>query len=253
MTFVHGLPLIQRQNTIECSLFAQEIANYQHNPFTEQVEWTQAYVLALTNLGWLVEDLDFTQYDITTENVSVSKIVIEILSKIASGQELDIAADALEALRQLPEDADGAKLWESTSHDPTKGNFHIGTATWADGYVQLNPAALHVLSSETMKRILWFSFTRGNATISTAGTTMLFDVSLYSQVAADVKARLGNDIRNYVKEVPTTPPTQGVRRETGEAIRGNGADALPRFAMKPSVTSRRGPVMKPSVTTTASA
>ncbi|MFC0514511.1 hypothetical protein ACFFGT_09875 [Mucilaginibacter angelicae] len=197
-SFVAGLTITHKEDTLNSTLLAQLAANKAFNREEQTKEWYGKYHEVLENVGWVISAFQFTEYETSASSFTVEKVVIEILTAIATQSEILIAIKMLEALKNASADSKPFKIWDSSSHDAVNGNFQIGTCLESDGNVAMSLGAFHFKATEVKSTFLWFNYARTSIKLYKGAQQVVLNEQIYSVVRKMIIEKLGNNAVNYV-------------------------------------------------------
>ena len=81
-SFVEGVTAEGREAIINASLLAQLVAKKKVPDFDDTESWYQAYFEALSNLGWVIQQRDFAEYQEKTTNFETHKAVLALAAAL---------------------------------------------------------------------------------------------------------------------------------------------------------------------------
>ena len=199
VSFVAGVPFEHKQDTLDSTLLAQLAASARFDREKQTEDWYKFYRTVLENVGWVIQEFEFTDYRDLGNEFTAEKVVLKILEAIATGNDLAIVAATIEALNSLDKDAPAFKVFETESYAQRRGNFQIAVASESDGVVVLKIGAFYFVASEDIVRILWFRFKTAQTKFYKASQVLNLDDRVYSKVRQAVIEKLGNRAITFVK------------------------------------------------------
>jgi hypothetical protein len=201
VSFVAGVKLLHKQDTLNSTLLAQLAANAKYDREKQTVEWYGWYRTVLENVGWVLQSFDFTRYQASGMEFTADKVVLEILSAIATGNDLAVVTATMDALNKLGADDPAVRLFETQSHSAQRGSFQISGASESDGVVVLKIGAFYFSTSEDVTRVLWFKFKSAQTQMYKGSQVMNLDDQVYEQVRQAVLDKLGDKAVTFVKNL----------------------------------------------------
>lgn len=201
VSFVNNVPEKQRVDVLNSSLFAQLAANKQHDPYNDTENWYKFYTKVLRNIGWVIQDFEFTEYKTSERDFKLSQLTLQILSGLVGGKAeiMKVLQDTLDGLAKDPE---GVSLFGSKSSSANKGKFLIAPCA-VDSGNQVTVALLGLHFEATKKAENFFFFTWKSSDIklwvSTQACTLNED--LYEQVRKDIRQKLGDKAKTNVLKI----------------------------------------------------
>ena len=79
------------------------------------MQWYQYYRTVLENIGWVVQEFDFDRFNASGSQFTVDKAVLDILAAVATGDELAVAQQTIQAMKSLDAGDGRLVLFESSS------------------------------------------------------------------------------------------------------------------------------------------
>jgi hypothetical protein len=202
VSFVAGVSPQSQRDALNSTLLAQLAANQKYNRETDTVNWYSFYKTVLENVGWVVQDFNFTKLSSSGANFSMDKAVLDLIAAIASGGD-DIAAmqATLDALRALPTSDGRLVLFDSSSHSASRGNFQIGVASEWGGVLAMRIGAFYFSTTQNVTNVLWFNFSSSSTDMYKGGQGMSLNKQIYMQVRAAIVQKLGDKAQRFVKNL----------------------------------------------------
>lgn len=201
VSFVGGLSKTHQSDVLNSTLLAQLAANKKYDRESQTKEWYGFYRNVLENVGWVIQEFDFTKFNDNSASFSVDEVVIKLLAAIATQNDIAVVAETIEAMKALGSDDGRVKLFDHNSTNLQKGNFQIGVANDADGVVVMKMAAFYFNTDQSVTNVLWFRFQSANTSMYQSKQVINLDNDVYAQVRADVIAKLGDNARKFVAEI----------------------------------------------------
>ena len=87
VSFVSGVPALQKADVLNSTLLAQLAANKKYDRENETIEWYHFYTKILENLGWVLQGFKFAKYVSGTGTFTMDKAVLDILKVVATGNQ----------------------------------------------------------------------------------------------------------------------------------------------------------------------
>ncbi|MGE0131452.1 MAG: hypothetical protein AB7U82_25500 [Blastocatellales bacterium] len=205
-SFVAGMGRRNKKDVLNSTLLAQLAANRRHDRERDTENWYRWYRTVLENVGWVLQDFSFSRFSAGGTEFSVDEAIIDVLRAIATGDEMAVARETLQAVKNLSNNDGRLVLFEQSSHSLRSGNFQIMAASETDGVVAMRIGTFYFTSSEDVTKLLWFRFTDSSATIYKGVQTIVLDEDVYSEVRDDVVDRLGDNAERFVKDLDIGTP-----------------------------------------------
>jgi hypothetical protein len=122
-------------------------------------------------------------------------------------------------VKALRDDSGALVIFERNSHDVTNGNFMIQPVGVSPaGVLTMTLGSFLFRSTETVTKVLWFSFRGGpNTKVAINRNTLVLNQQVYDQVRDVVLSRIISRITDYVRTVPLLEEPQPGPQPTGLA------------------------------------
>lgn len=201
MSFVAGVNQQHQSDILNSTLLAALAANKKHDRETNAQEWYKFYTYILENIGWVVQQFEFTKFSAGGGSFTCDKAVIDILTAIAAGPTAAVVITTINSMKNLSGSDDRLVLFERESHNLHQGNFQISAAKEDGGVVSMLTAGFEFKSAQDIKRILWFSWETSSSNLYHGTQTMTLNNDVYGQIRNDIIAKLGDRASIFVHEI----------------------------------------------------
>ena len=128
VSFTAKLTGQHKQDVLYSTLLAQLAANKKHNRFDDSKQWYEYYTDVLGNLGWVMQNFHFDEYESHQADFKISQVTLELLSAMIGG-EAELLAVVKATLDSLAKSSEGITLFGSSSSSGKSGNFQIMPCT----------------------------------------------------------------------------------------------------------------------------
>ncbi|EMJ5851789.1 hypothetical protein R5P12_003512 [Klebsiella aerogenes] len=199
ISFTDKLSGVQKSDVQNSTLLAQLHADHVADRYKDPVSWYKKYVTVLEKVGWNLSSFAFDEYTSSDLTISLDKVVLEIVSAIASMNEIAILKATLGALSSLGDDSKPMKIWDSNSRNERNGNFQIMPVDIGnDGSIVMILSCLYFYSQDSRSRFLWFTWGSNDISINANAHRVVLNESVYSQVRDNVVEKLGLNAKDFV-------------------------------------------------------
>jgi hypothetical protein len=199
--FVAGMSAGLRSDVLMSCLLAQLAATKRFDRFSQPDEWYKLYKEVLENVGWVIQSYDFTRFESSGGDYSVSADVIRALLAICTGNEAALVQAAIDNLKKLSDSDERVVLFERRSHSDHQGNFQICAAAESGGLAVMKFAGFKFDSEQRATRVLFFRFSSAKASFFKGAQTVVLNNEVYSYVRNSVIQKLGANAQQYVKDI----------------------------------------------------
>lgn len=201
VTFGPGVSALHKSDVLNSCLLAQLAANKKFDREKQTKEWYAFYRDIFEKLGWVLRGFDFTKYETSGADFTADKVILEILKAVATGNDLAVVAATMEALNSLGNGSDALKIFETSSHTASAGNFQISVATEQDDVVAMKIGAFFFQTTQTVTRVLWFRFSASSTLFYKGSQVGALDEKVYEQVREAVIEKLGTNAKKLVRDI----------------------------------------------------
>lgn len=201
VSFVEGLSKKKQQDVLNSTLLAQLAANRKHDRENDTVKWYKFYREVLENVGWVIQDFGFSKFNAGGSEFSVDKVVLDVLAAIATGNEMAIVTETINAVKNLSDGDNRLVLFERASHSLKKGNFQISVASESGGVILMKIGAFYFSTTENVTKVLWFRFSSQTADMYKGNQTINLNMDVYDEVRDDIIDKLGDKAERFVKQL----------------------------------------------------
>lgn len=201
VSFVNNVPSQQRTDVLNSSLLAQLAANKKHDPYNDTETWFKFYAKVMKNVGWVIQDFEFTAYKISEIDFKLSQLTLQILSGLVGGN-----AEIMKVLKgtvdSLAKDPGGVSLYSSKSTSANKGKFLIAPCA-VDSSRQVTVAllGLHFEAPQNEKNFFFFKWKSSSMRLWVSTQKCTLNEDLYQQVRDDIRQKLGDKANTNIHKL----------------------------------------------------
>jgi hypothetical protein len=204
-SFVTGVSAERREGIINSSLLAQLVAKKKVPDPTKIYEWYDAYFDVLTNIGWVVQDKSFAEYDENSENFEAHEAILAVATTLlgAGTTALAVVASALEALKKMDRDGPWITIFSRESQHARSARFQISLAEQdANGRFLVSLMAFGLEARSSITQVLFFKVRDNGATLRHYAGKVTINTLVLDGVRDAIKAKLSGQASDYVKALP---------------------------------------------------
>ncbi|KAK7023659.1 hypothetical protein VNI00_016628 [Paramarasmius palmivorus] len=196
MSFVEGLDLQNQQDVMNSCLLAQLAANKQFNKETQTEDWYKYYANVLETVGWVVRTFSFDKVDNAEQSGTVDALVIDIMSNVLSGKDLDLLKRAIEALKNSD---NGLRIFNSLAKSGQQASFSLGVCNQAsNGNVLFQIGYYYYSTNVDITNVLFFKFVDTTVNFSQGNQEMELNTEVYGTVREQVLEKLGKNASEFI-------------------------------------------------------
>jgi hypothetical protein len=159
-SFVKGVTAEGREAIINSSLLAQLVAKKKVPDFDDTEAWYRAYFEALGNLGWVIQQREFAEYQEKTTNFETHKAVLALATALlgpAPGA-LTLVTTTLNALHSMDESRPWITIFNQESRSGRTGRFQISLVNQeAEDQFLVSLLAVTLSARTAITQVLFFT------------------------------------------------------------------------------------------------
>jgi hypothetical protein len=198
LSFVAGVSGQERKDVLYSVQLAQRAASGAFDRFTEVRSWYRKYTEVLENLGWVGEQLVFSQFDQQEGELRMDQAALKVITAIATQNQLGVLKASVDALGSLAEDDHTIRLFDFHSSLESSGNFQLGSVQNANGALSMAVGAFYFHALDKRRRFLFFKWGYKRVHFWTAAQRMTLNAEFYAKRRDAVAAKLGLDRDDYL-------------------------------------------------------
>lgn len=201
VSFVSNVPSQQRVDVLNSCLLAQLAANKKHDPYNDSENWFKFYAKVMKNVGWVIQDFEFTDYKTSEIDFKLSQLTLQILSELVGGN-----AEIMKVLKgtvaSLAKDPGGASLYGSKSTSGNKGKLLIAPcAVDSSKQVTIALLGLHFEAPQNEENFFFFTWKSSSMKLWVSTQTCTLNEDLYQQVRDVIRQKLGDKAKTNIREL----------------------------------------------------
>ena len=198
-TFVDGVRGQHLFDVLNGALLAQLAANQRFDRENEPIPWTRFYSHVLENVGWVVPEFTFFGLVSQATRFSIDSKLLDVIKKIMTQRQVEIAQAGLEALEGLNGDDRRLTIFRRNSVDNKAGNFQFDSVGESSaGILSLKLCAFNFKTDESVTDVLWFRFNSGSTTLQATRTTLVLNDQVHDRLRQPILDKLGNRAKDFL-------------------------------------------------------
>jgi hypothetical protein len=197
-SFVAGMDDQLRADCLNSTLLAQLGANKKFDRFNDADNWYKFYVNVLENIGWVIQNFDFTAFSSGGADFSVNKELIAVLLAICTGDEAALVQTSVAAINSLGDSDNRVVLFERSSHNIHQGYFQICAAGQSGPNAVMKVGGFKFNASQNVTRVLFFRFSSASSSFFKGTETVVLNNDIYSRVRQQIVDKLGSAATTFV-------------------------------------------------------
>lgn len=202
--FTAGMTGQDKQDVEYITLAAQlnsDIKVPNNQSFEGTKAWFENYRTVMSNLGWIMS-FDWEKYEAASQGLTMDKVVLEILSAIASENGIAIAKAAIDAVESLKADDDRLKLFSNSTTSDEAGKFLLGLASKQDESISMAFGAFAMDFKTRDTSVLWFHWKSSDLKIYRDQKVATFNQHAYAAKAREVlEEKMQGHVETYAEDL----------------------------------------------------
>ena len=202
LSFVDGLTPLEREDVLYSVQLAHRTASQEFDRFSQTQSWYQRYIEVLQMLGWVAEQLAFTNYDQSEGELRMDKAALALITAIATQNQLAVLKQAVDALEKLADDNNAIRMFDFHTSADIGGNFQIGAVQKGqNGALSMALGSFYFRSQDARRKFLFFSWGKNEVNFWTAAQKMTLNTTLYAGGRDSVKRKIEKTFDAFIAEL----------------------------------------------------
>ncbi|MBL8518565.1 MAG: caspase family protein [Betaproteobacteria bacterium] len=204
VSFVEGVTAERRKDITNCCLFAQLVAKQEVGDPERVHDWYASYFRALRDLGWVAQDMDFREYQESSEGFEAHQAILTVAAALLGPQTaaLQLLKTTLEALQSMNKDSPWITLFNQESQSAHAAKFQVTLAEPAEGGGFLVTLMAFSLTAQTkLTQVLFFKHHMNEATLKHCSGKVTIAEDVLDAIRVDLTALLAEHSRRYIRSV----------------------------------------------------
>ena len=163
--------------------------------------WFKNYSNVMSNLGWVMS-FNWEKFDAHSADLTVDKVIIQVLEAVASQNGAAIAKAAIDAISALPADGNRLRLFNNSTVSDKAGKFLLGLADKQGDAISLSFGAFAMDYATRDTGVLWFHWKSSDLSIFKNQMEATFNQHAYAGGARDrLEAKLQGHVATFVDDL----------------------------------------------------
>jgi hypothetical protein len=201
VSFVSGISSIHKSDVLNSTLLAQLAASKKFDRFNNTIAWYDFYISVLAQVGWVVPAFAFRDYSPSGQSLVLSDAVLDIMSAIATGNEMKILETTLNSLREKPGNEGPLVLFDQQSYPETIGTFQIFPVSESNGQLVMALSAMEFHADKHVTKFLWWSWSKTSVRLRQSAQKAVLNEDVYGKVRQQVIDKLGDRAAQFIKDI----------------------------------------------------
>lgn len=169
--------------------------------FADMKAWFKNYSTVMSNLGWVMS-FNWEEFHASSSDLTVDKVIVEVLQAVASQNGAAIAKAAIDAVAALPADGNKLRLFKNSTMSDEAGKFLLGVADKQNDAISLAFGAFAMDFRTRETGVLWFTWKSSDVSIHKDQKIATFNQHAYAGGArAKLEAKLQGHVATYVEDL----------------------------------------------------
>jgi hypothetical protein len=205
VSFVQGVTPERREAILNSSMLAQLVAKKKISDPTKLFAWYDSYFDTLSNIGWVIQDKSFAEYQEESQNFEAHEAILAIATLLLgpAPTALAIVKTTIEALEKMGTDSPFITLFDRESRRARTAKFQISLAEQGpDGQFFVTLMAFALEAKSTLTQVLFFKSKSSEARLRHSSGKVTINTSVLDAVSPAIKQKLTNHAVEFVKQLP---------------------------------------------------
>jgi hypothetical protein len=204
-TLIIFTPPVRRQNRadiLESMLFAQMGANNKVPEETNSINWYNAYIDTLSEIGWEVEGGELRNLSTSANDIELHNVIINILTGAFGSCFVRITSTALDRIRSIAGTNGKIEAFEKNTHTENSDSFQVAVATEESGLVAIRLGTFLITTTDTIKHILFIKLAKEDTSLQYTSSRLTLDKNVYDNTRQLIQQKLRGKTTQFVTEIP---------------------------------------------------
>ena len=202
VSFAAGVSGENQSDLLDSLLLSQLAANKQYSAEDEPEQWFNAFSGVMNNIGWILEESDFSTYKAKGNVIEIESVVMDVLESTLGAKIIPIAKSLLNAVKGLTE-KDSSKFiaFEKNTHSLKKGNFLLGIADETNATLSFSMCMIMIESTHQIKQILFFKSTKDETKVDYSSVKGTLNSLKFASVRPVIDKKLQDYRNDYIANI----------------------------------------------------
>lgn len=200
ISFASSVSAKHRNDILDSTLLAQLAANKKFPDENDGILWYKHYTEVLSNIGWVVENAEFSTFETKENLVEVKDAIISILTAAFGGTFIGIITKTLDAVKGLGENGTIIAFKKNTQ-SLNKGCFQLALAVEENDTVSLQMGAFLLEAKNTITQVLFFKSSKDITRLTYNSQRATLHTNRYTAIRGTVSKKIGEEIDKNIAEI----------------------------------------------------
>jgi len=201
VSFASSVSAKHRNDILDSTLLAQLAANKKFPEENENIEWYKTFTEVLSNIGWIVEDSEFSNFEANEDVFEMKAAIIGIITAAFGSNFVGIITKTMEAIKGLGDENGTIIAFKKNTQTLQKGCFQIALAVEENDTISLQMGVFFLESKNRITQILFFKSSKDSTKLTYNSRRATLHGERYSVVRDTVAKKLGEEIQKNISEI----------------------------------------------------
>ena len=161
------------------------------------------FVQVYLHMNWVNTGFEVQEAKVSGNNLSVDKVLLEIVDAIGNEQEKKKLKRAIEALKKIPAEDERIKLWRKSTVESGKGQFLVHVCTIdARGSAIMKTSRIGVSTKEDITDVLFLKWRDDQASVYKAEHTMMLGGHSMDNMREIIQNKIQSVNKTFIESIP---------------------------------------------------
>lgn len=182
-----GIDETNRKDLISSILFSNLATTKKVNQIKEPILWYNTYSSILQQIGWTIQNFNFSTYQSTTKRYLLPDVIINMLNS----NELLIGEKAINLIKEFDDDDESLQLLERPSINSLgQGSIQFLIASQLDGNIFVHFINLSFQTKKAIDNIMWQYFDRSKIELNFSTQGCILNQDIFSPIRDMIDQKL---------------------------------------------------------------
>lgn len=201
VSFASSVSTKYRNDVLDATLLAQLAANKKFPDEREYINWYKHFIEVLSNIGWVVEEAEFSTFQTDEGVFEMKSAIISVLTAAFGSDFIGIITKTLDAIKNLGDDNGTIIAFKKNTQSVNKGCFQIALAVEENDTVSMRLGVFMLESSNKVTQVLFFKSSKSDTKLTYNSRKATLNADRYLVIRDAVAKKLGDEFEKNVGEI----------------------------------------------------
>jgi hypothetical protein len=205
VAFVEGVTPERREAIVNSSMLAQLVATQKVGDPSKIYEWYDAYFDVLANIGWVIEDRGFAEYQQRADNFAAHEAILAVAATLLGGAPtaLALVTSAINALKKVDESTPWITIFSRESQHAKAARFQVSLAEQqVDGQFLVTLMAFGLEATSSITQVLLFRVRHDEARLRQYSGKVTINTTVLDGLRDALRQKLVAHATDFVAALP---------------------------------------------------